>query len=360
VSKKERRRRAALLTGCFWFFSLITLLVIPLGNKNEGNYGTKGQVEQAEHPKNVFDEVLVAQYQGPKNQEFVFEGVCGEEITVDLMGTVSPEKRLVTDASAMAQEIKLAAKSLGAEIVRVTRLNPQWIFKGADLDHQYALVIGEQLPYRYTRPTAFPKQTAQMVTQYYMNGGHIALFLAESIRKMGYPARAHYESWSQVLTIPVAVDAGLGELGRNGLLIVPEFGPRGRISIVTTDLPVEPDEPRHVGVREFCELCTKCVQYCPASAVPLGGPVVVRGTLKWEVDLQKCLSYWYKDPGNYSSCLGCITACPFNKPDRLLHVISRYLIRQNQIARNVLMYLDDILGYGYVYDVQKMEGAGFG
>jgi len=355
MSGNEKKRRAAILTGCFWFFGLVTMLVIPLGNKSEGDYVVRGEIEQADHPSNVFEELMVPQYEGPEERQFIFEGICGEEITVNLEGIVNQEKRTIEDTSSVSNEIKGIAKLLGADGVRITRLNPKWVFKGADLTHQYAIVIGEQLPYRYTRPTPFPKQTANMVTQYYKSGGHVALFLAESIRKMGYPARAHYESWSQVVTIPVAVDAGMGELGRNGLLITPEFGPRGRISIVTTDLPLEPDEPRHLGIKEFCELCTKCVRYCPPNAVPLGGPSVVRGILKWEVDLQKCLSYWYKDPNNYINCLGCITACPFNKPDRLLHRMGQYLVQRNHLSRYLLMHLDDLLGYGYVYDVKELE-----
>jgi epoxyqueuosine reductase len=355
MSGNEKKRRAAILTGCFWFFGLVTLLVMPLGNKSEGDYVVRGEIEQADHPTEVFEELIVPQYEGPGERQFIFEGICGEAITVNLEGIVNPEKRTIEDTFSVSNEIKGIAKSLGADGVRITRLNPKWVFKGADLTHQYAIVIGEQLPYRYTGPTPFPKQAANLVTQYYKEGGHVALFLAESIRKMGYPARAHYESWSQVLSIPVAIDAGMGELGRNGLLIVPEFGPRGRISVVTTNLPLEVDQPRHLGIQEFCDLCTKCVRYCPANAVPLGGPSVVRGILKWEVDLKKCLSYWYKDPNNYVNCLGCITACPFNKPDRLLHRMGQYLVQRNHLSRYLLMHLDDLLGYGYVYDVKDLE-----
>jgi ferredoxin len=360
ISTQERKRRAVILFGCFLFFCLVALLVIPLGNKNQGDYMVEGKFEQADHPKKVFHEVMVPDYKGPKDQQFTFEGICGEEIKVDLVGTVNPKKRLFSDTDAAAHEIKVLSTSLGAEVVRITRLNPQWVFKGADLTHPYAIVIGEQLPYHYTISTPFPMQTAQAVTDFYKKGGYVALFLAESIRKMGYSARAHYESWSQVVTIPIAIDAGMGELGRNGLLIVPEFGPRGRISIVTTDLPLNPDKPRHLGVREFCELCTKCVRFCPAKAVPMGGPTVVRGILKWEVDLQKCLSYWYQDPNNYTNCLGCVTACPFNKPDRLLHRVGQYLVQRNQISRYLLMHLDDIFGYGYVYDVKTITNEPIG
>jgi len=352
--RRDQRRKAIILTGISAFLAFVVLITIPLGNKPASVYDTEATVEQADHPSNVFSSIMVPEYKGPKEKQFIFEGICGEQIDVALEGPVFPEKRTIVSTTFMTREIKQRALALGADIVMVGRMNPRWIFKGAALSHTYAVVIGERLPYEYTVSSSFQVQTARAVSEFYKSGGQIALLLAEEIRRMGYPSRAHYESWSQVLTIPVAIDAGMGELGRNGLLIVPEFGPAGRFSIVTTDLPLEPDKPRFLGVQEFCQLCTKCVRYCPANAVPLGGPTVVRGVRKWEVDLRKCLDYWYKDPANSLNCLGCITSCPFNKPDSWLHRIGRYLVQRNCIARYVLMYLDDILGYGYEYDPMKI------
>ena len=53
----------------------------------------------------------------------------------------------------------------------------------------------------------------------------------------------------------MAVDAGLGELGRNGQLITRDFGSSVRISKVFTDLPLIPDRPVDLGVQRFCEQC---------------------------------------------------------------------------------------------------------
>ena len=101
--------------------------------------------------------------------------------------------------------------------------------------------------------------------------------------------------WSEVMTIPVAIDAGLGELGRSGFLITPEYGPRCRFSVVTTDLPLAPDKPKNMGISRFCEICEKCAVACPIKAIPMGAPSVSRGLFKWQVDLQKCFKYWYRD-----------------------------------------------------------------
>ena len=59
------------------------------------------------------------------------------------------------------------------------------------------------------------------------------------------------------LSIPLAIDAGLGELGRNGLLITPEYGACVRLCKVFTDLPLEADRPVEFGLAEICQRCRR-------------------------------------------------------------------------------------------------------
>ncbi|MEO0082378.1 MAG: reductive dehalogenase domain-containing protein, partial [candidate division WOR-3 bacterium] len=75
----------------------------------------------------------------------------------------------------------------------------------------------------------------------------------------------------------VAVAAGLGWLGRNNLLVTPEFGAQVRLVTVLTDLPPEGDITRfHPGNWErvpspeqpsACDSCRACIAACPAHAV---------------------------------------------------------------------------------------------
>jgi epoxyqueuosine reductase len=58
----------------------------------------------------------------------------------------------------------------------------------------------------------------------------------------------------------MAVDAGLGELGRNGQLLTRNCGPRVRLSKVFTNLPLIPDKPIDIGVQNFCEECALCAK----------------------------------------------------------------------------------------------------
>lgn len=78
------------------------------------------------------------------------------------------------------------------------------------------------------------------------------VMLAEFIRGLGYNAIPSANDTA--LNIPLAIDAGLGELGRNAKLIHPKFGPRCRISKVITDLPLVVGQPKMCGVTEFCNI----------------------------------------------------------------------------------------------------------
>jgi len=60
-----------------------------------------------------------------------------------------------------------------------------------------------------------------------------------------------------------AQKAGIGWIGRNNLLVTPEFGSRQRLITVLTDMPLRTDEPLPWGCRE----CRACVSSCPSGSI---------------------------------------------------------------------------------------------
>lgn len=58
--------------------------------------------------------------------------------------------------------------------------------------------------------------------------------------------------------------AGLGTIGRNSLLITPEFGPRVRLACLLTDAPID-ETPRME--KDYCTQCNACIRVCPAQAI---------------------------------------------------------------------------------------------
>ena len=165
------------------------------------------------------------------------------------------------------------------------------------------------------------------------------------------------------LSIPLAIDAGLGELGRNGLLIAPLYGPRVRLCKVFTDAPLVPDEPISFGVKAFCEVCMKCAEGCPSRSIAQGemtlsGPTPSNnpGLSKWYTNPDTCLAFWR---ANGTSCANCIRSCPFNKPAGRIHDFARLLVRARSDPINrALVRMDDFCGYGSREDAEEiLRGA---
>ncbi len=61
----------------------------------------------------------------------------------------------------------------------------------------------------------------------------------------------------------VAVEAGIGWIGRNNLLVTPQFGARVRLITVLTNIPLGPDRPLSFG----CGECRACLSSCPSRSI---------------------------------------------------------------------------------------------
>jgi len=86
-----------------------------------------------------------------------------------------------------------------------------------------------------------------------------------------------------LIDIAVAERAGLGFVGRNGLLITKEFGSFVYLGEIITNIEIKPDEPLIIS----CGDCMKCMKACPGGA--LFGDGKVNG--------KKCLSYMTQAKG---------------------------------------------------------------
>jgi len=106
-----------------------------------------------------------------------------------------------------------------------------------------------------------------------------------------------------------ATRSGLGWIGKNGLLITPEYGPRIRLGTVLTEMKLPVGIPIEEG---RCGECKACVVSCPALA--LHGTNWKKGLLRKEIlDARACSEYMnehFKHIGRGSVCGICINVCP--------------------------------------------------
>ncbi|MEZ5714122.1 MAG: reductive dehalogenase domain-containing protein [Paracoccaceae bacterium] len=240
---------------------------------------------------------------------------------------VAPEPVAVEDPAAMAGEIKRIARFFGADLCGIAPVDERWHYEsGVDTrDFSEApndlpegvtsvIVLGHQM--EESLVATYPSALAGAATgREYSHEAAVVIQLAAYIRNLGYQAVASMND--SALVIPYAVQAGLGEYGRNQMVITPEFGPRLRFSKIFTSLPLAHDGPRRPGVAKFCDICTKCADACPVKALPFGAPSfeapnrsALTGVRKWTSNAEKCFGFW---ASMASDCAICMRVCPFNR-----------------------------------------------
>jgi Pyruvate/2-oxoacid:ferredoxin oxidoreductase delta subunit len=226
-------------------------------------------------------------------------------------GKVAPRRREVADPAAMSAELKALARELGAALVGIAEVTETDLFEGAAPGLPRAICLGLPMRREEMRFAPQPRAGAE-VMRVYKQLGSLAVRLAERIRGMGFAARAYGNPNSvDILHIPLAVRAGLGELGKHGSMISREHGSNFRLAAVLTELPLALDAPVEIGVQDVCERCRRCVDDCPPRAIHEQRQLV-RGERKWYVDFDKCVPYFAKTYG----CAICIEVCPWSEPGR--------------------------------------------
>ncbi len=286
------------------------------------------------------------------------------------------ESRIEWDPKEAVNRIKEFARALGADDVRIGPLRPEWVyshkgsrpffgegytnppyFKGIPEGYQGAR-YGDpiELGHRHAVSMAFGQEKDLIATgatravdfevgRVYLKSVVASVQLARFIRALGYPARAHHLRNYLVMLVPIAVDAGIGELARSGYVVSRTLGADFRLSCVTTDLPLEYDEPVDIGMQDFCSKCSKCATNCPARAIPMGEKTVTRGVRKWKLDEEACLLYWGRS--GYT-CGICQTVCPWTKPNNLFHRFVAAIAVHLPFMRRFLVFGDDaVYGAGF-------------
>ncbi|NYF90218.1 reductive dehalogenase domain-containing protein [Tunturiibacter empetritectus] len=193
-------------------------------------------------------------------------------------------------------------------------MDPLYVFEGYTIEEPWVIVLA--LAHNYERLRQVPSDETNGigvsdVGDQYARGTRASYALANWIRSQGYDAHAYPGPMADaLLLVPPAIASGLGELGKHGSLISPQFGAGVRLAGVTTDMPLVATDPIRFGADDFCQSCQACTRACPPSAI-LEQKQMVRGVERWYVDFDKCIPYF----AEAASCGICIAICPWTKPD---------------------------------------------
>ena len=256
------------------------------------------------------------------------------------------------DTDQPAELIRQMLTSLGAVAVGVAPLEQSIVYSHAgrsdedygreiNLPHTVAIVFLVEMDLAAMQCAPAAEVLHESARQYY-RAAIMAKNLAAVLQAAGWSAKAHHDAHYEVILPALAVLAGLGELGRNNILVADRYGSRVRIGAVTTDLQLPLDSPIDLGVQHFCVRCKKCATNCPSRALSEGDKVFERGVLKWPTAAHRCYGYW-RWLG--TDCGICMSVCPFSHRDTKFHNLVRLTVRHVHRSHGLALWFDDLI-YG--------------
>ena len=202
------------------------------------------------------------------------------------------------------------SKEKGMDLIGYTPVLENYIFKGLPIVGKNAIVLGMEMKWDKIK-NAPSIDCGIEAFRVYKILGEITIELTEFLQDQGYRSEAHHPFGGKLLFTAHAVAANLGFMGRNGLIITPEFGPRQRWSIITTDVSI-PEQPKR-DLSEFediCKNCGSCVRECLGKAT-YDEPVekIKDSGIITHIDRSKCIESLISN--NY--CSNCLKVCPIGQ-----------------------------------------------
>jgi ferredoxin len=238
----------------------------------------------------------------------------------------------------LTSDLKQRAGELGLSAIGIAEYDPKYTYarfvsECADAGNRVIVCLVESnFEALQTIPSAHSERAVQ-VTSY--TTVDLAAELSYYLHGRGFRAAA---------LIPYAVEAGLGQLGRNGQLLTPVAGSRVRMAGIQTDAPLICDSPADYGVTGLCDACMVCVNRCPPSAIP-NRRNVYRGIEKSKINIARCFPVMIKAHG----CAVCTKVCPVQKFG-LQPVLDEFARSGRVLGKDT----DDLEGYDW------MDGRHYG
>lgn len=233
-----------------------------------------------------------------------------------------PIKEIKADINAetATKRLKGLAMHYGAKLVGITEMKDYHYYshRGRDeesygeeinLKHPYGIVFAVEMDKEMINRSP---QVSEIIetSKAYVDVTIVGMLLSYYIRELGYDARNHMDANYLVVAPLVARDGGIGDIGRNGILITKKYGSRVRLGVVTTDIPLIPDEKVDFGLRDVCMVCNRCVRTCPGKAISTGEPEDIDGVVRWQIKQEDCYKMW-RSIG--TDCGICISSCPYSQ-----------------------------------------------
>ncbi|MHC1746775.1 MAG: reductive dehalogenase domain-containing protein [Cellulosilyticaceae bacterium] len=209
------------------------------------------------------------------------------------------------------EDLKELAKELGASDIGFTKVSPSYIFDDKVIIYPNAIVLVMEMDSNIIH-TAPSKQAEREIFRTYYALNVMVNRIKEFLNSRGYNAEGGPSLGGEVNYPLLAQEAGIGVIGKHGMLITPDLGPSVRLSAVYTDIENLPvlNHNNHIWINDFCDRCNQCVKKCPGGAI-FEEAILFNDGSKQCIDYKKCAIPFSRNKG----CTVCVKECTFFKND---------------------------------------------
>ena len=225
--------------------------------------------------------------------------------TVDQNPT-SPKE---TVTQAFLEEFENHAFSLGVGVIGYTDLPHEAVFKDKAVLFDRVIVLAMEMD-KGKIDAAPSAETMHMIMDTYYKLGQTVNILVDYLHKHGYAVQGGHPLGGQALYPLIGEKAGMGYLGRHGMLITQQFGSRQRLAAIYCNIKNLPSAQKgdNKEIADFCERCGRCITACPVMAI-YEKPIRHESGVITHIDAGRCFDYF----SNNYSCSVCVKECYFNK-----------------------------------------------
>ncbi len=247
---------------------------------------------------------------------------CGGEFPDESL-IANPERpEFIADPN-FFKEFEKFAHLMGIVSIGYTQVNPKLINTGEHLIYPNAIVLTLEMS-KDIIETAPGSEAQQLNDATYTKLGKITYALSDYIRANGFATQVAHPYGGLISFSPLGQKAGLGWIGKSGLLITPELGPRQKIAAIFAsikNIPIK-NTGAYSWIPDYCEKCGKCIKACPEKAII--EKETCCGEKEQEFIQELCI-------GCSQGCTYCIEGCPFDQQE-YTHIKSRFDKMNSKLA----------------------------
>lgn len=232
-------------------------------------------------------------------------GGCGcgvktsDESTID-----NPDNAKTMVEPDFIEKLENYAHSIGIASVGYARIPSELIITDKPVMYPNTIVLTMEMDEKIIETAPGP-EAYKLNNIIYEKLGKLTYKVSDYLRDVGFATQPVHPFGKWINFSAIGQEAGLGFIGKSGLLITPELGPRHKISAIFTsieNLPLKDNE--HSWIKDYCDVCGKCVKSCTENAM------IERKSCCGNKEIEFVAEYC---TGCIHGCTICIKACPFDE-----------------------------------------------